>query len=287
MADSPAHKFGQLIGKFLERALKDPLQKLATAHGMYLDSIRPRKARDDASKISWQDVKGNWHDLDYVLERGGTEEVVGEPKAFIEIAWRRYARHSKNKAQEIQGALQPLLEKYAHIRPFVGVVLAGVFTKPSLNQLRSFGYNVLYCPIAAINEAFARVGIDAAFDESLPDEEFEARAGMVANLDAKQQSQLIDAIRDVMKDELATFIDGIDASFKRTVVAVYITGCYGEVKAHPNVEAAINYVASFDLKAGSSEFLRFEALIRFSNGDELRGNFDKAETAIQFLRGNA
>ena len=45
---------------------------------------------------------GNVHDLDYVFEQGGTEATIGQPKAFIEIAWRRYTKHSRNKAQEIQ-----------------------------------------------------------------------------------------------------------------------------------------------------------------------------------------
>ena len=45
---------------------------------------------------------------DYVLERGGTDTVRGLPAAFIETAWRRYTKHSRNKAQEIQGAVLAL-----------------------------------------------------------------------------------------------------------------------------------------------------------------------------------
>ena len=77
------------------------------------------------------DSKGNTHILDYVMEEGGSEAVQGRPRAFIEIAWRRYTKHSKNKAQEIQGAITPLAETYQDSHPFLGAVLAGEFTEPS------------------------------------------------------------------------------------------------------------------------------------------------------------
>ena len=86
----------------------------------------------------------NSHDLDFVLERGGTPDKIGMPVAFIETAWRRYTKHSRNKAQEIQGALEPLAETYRHLAPFKGAVLAGVFTEGALTQLRSLGFTVLY-----------------------------------------------------------------------------------------------------------------------------------------------
>lgn len=134
----------------LEAALKEPLAEVAERHGLYLDCKCPRAARNGNSKVGWDDHKGNRHDLDYVLELGGTNAKVGRPKAFIEIAYRRYTKHSRNKAQEIQGAIAPLFETYAHDHPFIGVVLAGVFTEGSLAQLRSHGFGVLYMPFESI-----------------------------------------------------------------------------------------------------------------------------------------
>lgn len=55
-------------------------------------------------------MNGNAHDLDFVLERGGSDDKIGMPAAFIETAWRRYTKHYRNNAQEIQGALEPLAE---------------------------------------------------------------------------------------------------------------------------------------------------------------------------------
>jgi len=45
---------------------------------------------------------------DHVLERGGTDAMRGVPAAFIETGWRRCTKHSRNKAQEIQGAVLAL-----------------------------------------------------------------------------------------------------------------------------------------------------------------------------------
>src|SRR5262245_39124220 len=100
MAESFAHKWGQEIGNLFQEALRRMLQPVACRHGLYLDHQRPRKARP-GKKVSWRDRYANAHDLDYVFERGGTETVLGLPAAFIEIAWRRYTKHSRNNAQEI------------------------------------------------------------------------------------------------------------------------------------------------------------------------------------------
>jgi hypothetical protein len=128
MAVSPAHRFGQILGEVLERAVEPIVAEQAKKHQLYLDKSGERPCRKGA-KLSWLDVNGNSHDLDFVLERGGTPTVQGVPAAFIEVAWRRYTKHSRAKAQEIQGAIMPLLEKHQKSAPFFGVVLAGVFTQ--------------------------------------------------------------------------------------------------------------------------------------------------------------
>ena len=105
MASSPSHKFGQDLGNLLEHVvlymiLKPRLEAFAKAKNYYLDWQKDRLARE-GKKVCWNDKYGNKHDLDFVIEAGGTETVRGIPVAFIEAAWQRYTKHSKNKAQEI------------------------------------------------------------------------------------------------------------------------------------------------------------------------------------------
>src|SRR6266496_2406164 len=136
MAQSPAHRFGQIVGDVLEAAIRPLLKQFAKEHGLYLDMKGDRPCRR-GRKCSWLDLNGNVHDLDFVLERGGSAKKVGMPVAFIETAWRRYTKHSRNKAQEIQGAILPLAETHRSSAPSVGVILAGVFTEGALAQLQS------------------------------------------------------------------------------------------------------------------------------------------------------
>jgi len=172
MAESPAHRFGQVIGELLEAVVRPQLESFCQAQGLYLDhQNKPRPARR-GRKVSWEDPYGNIHDLDFVIERKGTDKSIGQPVGCIEVAWRRYTKHSRNKAQEIQGAILPLAEKYRWNNPFLGTVLAGVFTEGSLEQLRSMGFHVLYFPYETLVTAFQTEAIDVRFDEDTPDETF-------------------------------------------------------------------------------------------------------------------
>ena len=143
MAKSQSHTLGEFIGAFFEDLMKKPIRDFANKNGLFFDTIGPRKARG-GRKLTWTDVHGSKHDLDFVLEKGGTEDTIGEPVAFIELAWRRYTKHSKNKAQEISGAVNPICEKYELRKPFKGAILSGQFTDNSLNQLRNDDFHVLY-----------------------------------------------------------------------------------------------------------------------------------------------
>jgi len=88
MAESLAHRWGQIIGDVFEMFVRNILAEVAKRHDFYLDFKRPRKARSGQGKVTWQDGYGNKHDLDYVLERGGTEDTLGVPDSFWPTAQR-------------------------------------------------------------------------------------------------------------------------------------------------------------------------------------------------------
>jgi hypothetical protein len=126
MAESSSHKFGQELGKLIEDIvlndiLKPRLQKFVEKKNYYLDWQRTRPART-GTKVTWKDKYENKHDLDFVIEVDGNDHQLGTPVAFIECAWRRYTRHSKNKAQEIQAAILPIIEFHKLSAPFYGAV---------------------------------------------------------------------------------------------------------------------------------------------------------------------
>ena len=285
MAASPSHRFGQIIGDVLESAIRPILQTVATDLGMYLDGKGPRKARGTKRKVAWIDGKGNTHDLDYVFEVGGDAEYVGSPRAFIEIAWRRYTKHSRNKAQEIQGAILPLAERYANCHPFLGVVLGGVFTEGSLNQLRSHGFNVVYFPYSSVVAAFASAGIDAAFDEQTPDSVLLRRVKQYERLSDEKKNGIAAFLRTRHKSDLKSFTSTLRVTLTRTIEAIYVLPLHGSPRTLNSVAAALAFIESFNETKPGGPFARYEVGVRYSNGDEIRGQFADKATALAFLRG--
>ena len=82
MAQSPSHKFGQIIGNLLEAVIKPTLADFAKKKDLYLDHQKiPRSARK-GKKVTWEDPYGNIHDLDYVLEMGGTDKKRGNSRRY-------------------------------------------------------------------------------------------------------------------------------------------------------------------------------------------------------------
>lgn len=285
MAQSPSHRFGQIIGETLERAVRPILETLAKQLGLYLDGKGQRKVRGTKRKVTWVDAQANTHDLDYVFESGGSDEQVGSPRAFIEIAWRRYTKHSRNKAQEIQGAILPLTERYSESHPFLGVVLGGVFTDGSLNQLRSHGFTVLYFPYDSIIAAFAAVGIDAAFGEDTPDSALLKKVKQYTKLKAPERECIANFLRNRQKSEIDAFVSALRIALTRKIESVYVLPLHGAACKLGDVAEAIAFIESYDECKPVASLIRYEVGVRYSNGDEVRGQFKYKITAIAFLRG--
>lgn len=285
MAVSPAHKLGQIIGDQLEAALRAPLEGIANECGLFLDWKHERAARGGRRKVTWTDSRGNKHDLDYVLEEDGSEDAVGRPRAFIESAWRRYTKHSRNKAQEIQGAIVPLAETYHEDHPFLGVVLGGTFTEGSLKQFESHGFSVVYCRYESIVSAFAAVGVDVSTDEGTSGADLQAKVDAYEALTDTQRDEIANQIRELHKAEFEEFFAQLRSCLARTIELIWVLPLAGSQVEAASAEAAIEFVLEFDEGRSLPSFQRYEIDVRYTNGDEMRASFrDKAE-AVKFLRG--
>jgi hypothetical protein len=280
MAESLSHKFGQIIGDLLELAIEPHLEKFARKHKLFLDKKGQRKART-GKKLSWTDGKDNKHDLDFVLERGGTVNKTGIPVAFIEVAWRRYTKHSRNKAQEIQGAIIPLTEKYKNSSPFVGVVLAGEFTEGSLNQLKSHGFGVLYFPYATVVKAFGKFGIDAASDESTSEKDFKKKIASWTNLQDK--TDVAKELLKLNKKNVVEFLGSLSKSVSRFIERVIILPLHGQESTANTVTEAIDFLKKYSEDKPKLPLVKYEVIIKYNTGDRIEASFkDKGDT-IKFL----
>lgn len=283
MAESPSHKFGQLVGNLLEDILEPELASFCSRKNLYLDKRGERVGVRSGKKVSWKDKFGNVHDLDFVIEKGGTSECRGRPVAFIEAAWRRYTKHSRNKAQEIQAALLPIAEEYHFDIPFLGVVLAGVFTANSITQMKSVGFHVLYFPYGSMVAAFESVGIDVQFEENTPDDHF---AKCVEKIHALNEDSYQALKGYLVSNEQALFNDffnDLELVVDRLIESVLVIPLFGVRHEYNNVREARRFLESFDEAESKGKFEEYKIIVSYSNGDKIDANFKSSKSALNFL----
>ena len=283
MAESPAHKFGQVIGEVLEAAVEPLLGGFAEEHNLYLDKKGVRPARS-GNRVSWTDAHGNTHDLDYVLERNGSDTKIGKPVAFIETAWRRYTKHSRNKAQEIQGALIPLLETYKNDAPLIGTILAGVFTQGALIQLESLGFAVVHFQYESVLKAFKKVGVDADFDEKTADAEFSRKVRAWEGLRKVRRTLVARTLLEINGKQVQGFMEKLKGAVTRRIKSVRILPLHGSPAEWTSIEEAIRFVEKYKEQPDSLPLVKYEVQIIYSNADRIDGQFADKRDAIQFLR---
>lgn len=282
MGLSYSHKFGQIIGDLLELSITPHLEKFAKENNLFLDKKGTRKARK-GKKVTWIDDHGNKHDLDFVIERNGSETKIGEPIAFIESAWRRYTKHSRNKAQEIQGAIIPLQNKYSANSPFIGVVLAGVFTNGAIKQLESVGFHVLYFSYESVIASFAKYGIDASFNEDTAEDIFKKKIELWEK--SKNKNDIATSLFEINKKNVDSFFSSLDISISRIVEQIFILPLHGKQQDIPTISDAISFLTEYKEEEPCHHPINhYEIIIRYSTGDKIEASFKTKNKAILFLK---
>ena len=286
MAKSPPHRFGQIIGNLLEEIMEPILRKYCNDRRLYLDVEGRRPGVRPGMKVTWYDKYGNAHNLDFVIEKGGTENKRGRPVAFIEAAWRRYTKHSRNKAQEIQSAVSPIADKHQWDRPFLGVVLAGEFTQGSLDQLHSAGFKVLYFPYDSVVSAFRSVEIDVRFDEDTLDEAFKVCVNQIEGLSVEDRDQVKRSLIEENRGLFDSFLVELSSALNRVIERLIIIPFFGKKHEFGSIEEAAHYINKFVENEVSGEFQRYEIIVKYSNGDHHEASLQdkvEAEKFLQFL----
>jgi hypothetical protein len=280
---SPGHRLGQMIGEFFEDLFADDLTALATRLGFYCDKRGPRPARGTSKRIVWRDNQGNDHALDYVIEKDGSPTRLGQPVAFVELAWRRYPKHSRNKSGEIANALVPLRETYSSCR-FTGTVLAGEYTAGGKNQLTSQGIQVLHIPFAVLAASFRVKRIDLEYAEAAPNDEMQRVIDAWEALTEDDIKEIRHHLRQAIREEYSAFTKQLEAALSQTVETIRILPLYGSELVVTNAADAINALKGY-VERGSPElqFAKYEIQVRFTNGDKVDGTFGSKEQAMAFL----
>jgi hypothetical protein len=213
----------------------------------------------------------------------GTDTMTGTPVAFIEVAWRRYTKHSRNKAQEIQGAILPLAEKFQWSNPFLGAVLSGVFTEGSLEQLRSLGFHILYFPYDTLVAAFSEEAIDIAFNETTPDATFRRCVKKIKSASRLKIERIKNHLVAANQEQLDNFMASLGQRLERMVEKVVIIPLYGKSNKFATIGDAIKFLDRHRYE-GCGDFRKYEVLITFSNGDRVEGSFKDKAKVLEFLQ---
>lgn len=284
MAKSPSHKFGQIVGNLLEEITLPVLQKFCDSRGLYLDKQGQRGDARRGHKVTWDDRYGNAHDLDFVIEKGGTPDEKGIPVAFIEAAWRRYTKHSKNKVQEMQGAVLPIVEVYALDKPFIGAVIAGEFTAPSISQLESVGFKVLYIHYQSIISAFKEIGINAEFDEDTPDDDFLACVNQIDALPKEEWERLKHFLTEDNHQSIGAFFVQLQETLDRVINFIAVIPLYGTETQFTTVSDAVKFLEDSIKEENRGELRKFEVVVKYSNGDAIDASFSTKRKTIDFLK---
>jgi hypothetical protein len=282
MAQAPGHRLGQIIVEWFELALEPEFAEFCAVHGLYLDGKRPRRARPGV-KVTWLDDLGNKHDLDYVIERGGTEDEIGIPAAFIETAWRRYTKQSKNKAQELEAAVLPVVAKWSHVKPFAGVMLAGEFSSTALEQLCSNGFTVQHIHYQTVVDVFASFDIDIYSREGTPDADLQLKVDRLEALSEGEKKSIGARLRDVASAEINALMEALSSAILRRIVSVSILPLHGSETVVSTVKSAIELLVGYVPPQTPGALIRFEVVVRYDNGDRIVADFANAADAIGFL----
>ena len=288
-AASPGHKLGQMVGDFIQesvdRILAARLQKLATEHNLYLDrqGLRP-VVRGKHKKVRWKDNQGNTHDLNFVLEQGGSAEKQGRAVAFLEAAWRRYTKQTRNKVNEIEGALLPLRESHRTCR-FCGVVAVGKWSQPGLEQFRSHGIEVLHISYEDLIGAFQLNGLNLDYAERASPAVKRALVKALERLSAKDMTEIAVALEAAVEDDLKKFLATLEASVTTEITQILIGGVFGRRAKISTIKEAIDWIQRFNASDLSQlDFENFEILLRFKDGREIVGaHFPTKNQRFNFL----
>jgi hypothetical protein len=280
---SPGHKLGQTVGLTLQKTLKDPLGSVAKRKGFYCDSQGPRPGLRDGKKVTWLDSHGIKHDLDYVFEQNASPTRRGDPVAFIEVAWRRYTKHSRAKSGEIGGALLPLLEKYPSVR-FLGAIIAGAYTEQGLEQLRRSGIEVLPISFDTIRNAFAAEGIKIDYPENATTEMKRELNNALESLTESRLAKITARLWNAIKAQYQEFETRLLAELERVPKRIRIIPLFGCARSFTTVSEAIkglNAETPPDQKSLNPE--GYEILVEFDTGSEVNARFKTKEELLRFL----
>lgn len=284
MAKSPSHKLGQLIGEYFEESIERFLVPLFEDARYYLDYKHPRKARRNKKLVEWKDSKNHPHNLDYVVEKDGSDRELGKLVAIIEIAWRTGGRHSANKVQEIMAAVNPIADRYRGNNVYKAAILSGDFTVPPLQNLESNDFDVIYFDKNSIKSAFKKQGIDILISDDDEDDKTQKQVDAFESLTAIQRDELAEDLYNCMSDKMSGFTSRLMAHLDSPITEVIVATSFSKSQSFDGIDSAIKSLAETEPEINGVQFSKYIIMIRYSTGAKVEIDAPTRREAIEHLQ---
>ncbi|MEH1859339.1 MAG: DNA methyltransferase [Nostoc sp.] len=184
-----------------------------------------------------------------------------------------YLEHIK-KVTKYAENLQPCVETYPKL-----------FTQGALDQLESKGFKILYLKYENIVKSFTSVGINASFNESTLESEFQNKIEQWKNLSTPDINNIKNQILSLEKYQIDKFINILEKSFTRLVQQVNIIVLHGLCQQAETINNAIEYIQNYsENQPKFAPAIKYEIDIRYNNGDIIHAMFKNKTEALKFLR---
>ena len=267
---SAGHKLGQLIGDWWEEFVVLPLlREVAAELGLFLDSRFVDRPGRSGDKIIWADEEGNHVDYDFVMELHGTPQERGVPVAFVEVFWRRGARHSKDKSRDDSGKLLPMRDTYPTAR-FLGIAASGQFTNPAKTLIRSREIDLFYVPKDRIIRAFKHHGLIMDYPDRLGESEKAVLAvEFERQLTAEAKRNVAQALfEDLGKAAIEAYASRIRAALSAKPLEIrFIETTHSEAASFESLAEAADFLENPEFSYNDAETTyRYE--VSYSDGYE-------------------
>ncbi len=205
----------------------------------------------------------------------GSDKKEGIPVGFVEVFWRRGARHSKDKTRDDSGKLMPMRQTYPTAR-YLGVAACGSLTEPAREYIKLRDIDLFYVPKSKIIEAFSKNGLTIDYPDKLSEEEKAKLAEEFGNsFDNKMKKKVSETLKKVIgKATIQSYKSKISSSLSALPQEIrFQEANKSEYQSFESIKKATEFLKDpeFEYKEGDESYI-YE--ITYSDGYEFSREVD-------------
>ncbi len=216
---NPAAALGQEVGKLIEDELVGSLRLAMDGYG---HTIGPEKLKNGTDVV---------FQIDAVVR-----DDKGNPVILLDPKYIRYTKHNRDKGSWLCVAHYNLRKTYPTIRKSIAV-LAGNWSEPSVELVKSFGIETLRIPFEHISKVTSGFGIEFDWGEKDRETPRQSHESFLA-LDEDQKKELAERLIETVKKQLE---DSVIEVIQSTVSEQHVSAVEVLLKTDSNQMLLLQY----------------------------------------------